>query len=514
MSFELIGYGTNHLAKLNVGLPDTRNSRRLVGFGASSANNAGSGWFQIEAGPGNESIEQEPNDRVAESTQAQIPGVLNGRLDKLGDRDCFKFTAHKGQRVHCEAKTRELGSPCDVNMTLLKSDGSKVAEARQDRETVLDGEIPADGEYILQVEDLLIGGTVAADHVYRICVGEGYSGFALHTQDLQYSAPQGGTFVVKVVAERRAYNGPIELAVDGLGEGVALAGNKLDGAETLLKITLPGSIPAGEIRDATIVGKAKVGEQTVTVPVNQHKPLRVIFPNAISLPTQLEDTVPIAVRPPFPPFFELALADSELYFPQLVGASSFEIHVNRTNGAFKDAVNIVVEGLPAGITAKVVPVGDGLKAYRVSLTGPTNLSEGEFPIRLVGTGTFQEQSRKVVLDNVKLHTTKPLVVSVGMAGPVVAGGQQQAEVKLQRFGDDPQPVRLQVSEGPEGLVVPISITVPKGENLAKIPITAPASVKPGKFDKLIVVATTVVKGQNVMVQSKPASVDVQPAPTK
>ena len=374
MSFELMGYGTNPLAKLHVALPDTRNARRLVCFGAPGANNAGSGWFQVEAGPESESLEQEPNDRLAEATQAQVPGILNGRLDKLGDRDCFKFKAHKGQRVHCEAKTRELGSPCDVNLSLHKADGSRLAKARQDRETVLDADIPDDGEYMLQVEDLLIGGTPAADHVYRIDISEAYSGFALHTQDLQYSAPQGGTFVVKVIAERRAYNGPIELAVDGLGEGVTLAGNKFDGAETLLKITLPANIPSGEIRHATIVGKAKVGEQTVTVPVNQRKPLRAIFPNAESLPTQLENTVAVGVGPPFPPFFDLSLTSSELYFPQLVGALSFDINVSRTNEAFKDAVNIVVEGLPAGITAKVAPVGDGLKALRVSLTGPTNLS--------------------------------------------------------------------------------------------------------------------------------------------
>jgi hypothetical protein len=509
MSFELMGYGTNPLAKLHVGLPDTHHTRRLVRFGAPSANNAGSGWFQVEAGPDTESLEQEPNDHLAEATRTQVPGVINGRLDKLGDRDCFEFNARKGKRVHCEAKTRELGSPCDVNMTLLKSDGAKVAEARQDRETVLDCDIPDDGEYILQVEDLLIGGTAAADHVYRVGISEMYTGFTLHTKDLQYSAPQGGTFVAKLIAERRTYNGPIELVVDGLGAGVALAGNKLHGAETLLKITLPADIPAGEIRDATIVGKAKIGDQTVTVPVDQRKPLRATFPNALSPPTQLKNIVPIGVGPPFPPFFELALASSELYFPQIVGTSSFDISVNRPNGAFKDAVNIVLEGLPSGITAKVAPVDDGLKAMHVSLTGPTNLPEGEFPIRIVGTGTFQEQSRTVVLDNLKLHITKPLVISVAMAGAVVAGKQQQAEVKLQRFGDNPQPIRLQVSEGPEGLMVPISVIVPKDENLAKIQLAADAAVKPGKFTNLIVVATTVVKGQNVTVQSKPASVEIQ-----
>ena len=120
---------------------------------------------------------------------------------------------------------------------------------------------------------------------------------------------------MKVLAQRRGYNGPIELAVEGLGEGVKLEGNTFEGAETLLKITLPASIPAGEIRHATIVGKAKVGEQTVTVPANQREPLLAMFPNALSLPTQLENTIAVGVGPPFPPFFDLSAGKPAALFP-------------------------------------------------------------------------------------------------------------------------------------------------------------------------------------------------------
>ena len=67
-------------------------------------------------------------------------------------------------------------------LSLHKADGSQIAEARQDRQTVLDADIPEDGEYMLQVEDLLVGGTPAADHVYRIDVSEAYSGFSLHAE--------------------------------------------------------------------------------------------------------------------------------------------------------------------------------------------------------------------------------------------------------------------------------------------------------------------------------------------
>jgi hypothetical protein len=368
-SFELAGSDIDPLAKLHVALPDTQNTRRLVSFGVPSAEGVGSGWFQVEAGPETESLEQEPNDSVAEATLAQFPGVLNGRFDKPRDRDYFKFKAQKGQHLRCLSNSRELGSACDVYMSLHKPDGSQIAEARQDRQTVLDVDVPADGEYLLHVEDLLVGGVPAADHVYRIHLSDTYSGFSLHSEALQYSVPQGGTFIVKVLAQRTGYNGPIELAVDGLGEGIKLEGNKFDGAETLLKITLPAGIAAGEVRNATIIGKAKVGEQTVAVPANQHEPLRAIFPNAFSLPTQLENTIAVGVGPAFPPFYDLSLASSQLYFPQLVGTSNFEVNISRTNDAFKDAVSLIVEGLPPGITAEIAPVGDGLKALRVTLKG-------------------------------------------------------------------------------------------------------------------------------------------------
>ncbi len=97
-----------------------------------------------------------------------------------------------------------------------------------------------------------------------------------------------------------------------------------------------------------------------------------------------------------------------------------------------------------------------------------------------------------------------------MAGPIVAGAMQQADVQLQRFGDDPQPVRLQVSDGPAGLSAPIFVSIPADASQIKIPLTADVSAPAGQFNNLIVVATTTVKGQNVSVVSKPAAVEVQP----
>ena len=510
MSFELVGQEPDPPSTLNVSLPEARDAPRLASFSVPSANGGGSGWFQVEANPKSEALEQEPNDSLAAATPSLIPGALNGRLDKSGDHDFFKFQARKGQQVHCVALTRELGSPCDLYLSLQNADGAQIAVARQERRTVLDAEIPADGEYALRVEDLLVDGS--AGHVYRIDVSGAYSGYSLYAEQTQYTAPQGGTFVVKVLAQRRGYGGPIELGVEGLGDGVALEGQVFDGAEALLKITLPPSIAAGELRHATIVGKAKVGEESVAASVHQREPLLAMFPNALSFPTPLETLIAVGVAAPFPPFFDLSLADAQLYFPQLVGDSTFDVNIVRKNDGFKEAVSLTLDGLPEGVTAEVAPVEDGQKALRVRLKGPVDLADGEFPVRIVGTAKFQDQTHSVALANLTLRVTKPLVVSVAMAGPIVVGGQQQAEVQLQRFGDDPQAVRLQVSEGPAGLSAPIFVTIPSDASLAKIPFIAAADASPGTFDNLVVIASTTVKGENVTVLSKPASVEIQPPP--
>jgi hypothetical protein len=505
-SFQLIGKAIDQTGPVHVRLP-TGPAPELVSFGIESAE-GGSGWFQVEANPGEQSLEQEPNNVIERATVGKVPGSLNGRLEHPGDRDYFRVQANKGQRLRSRALTRELGSPCDLYLSLHRADGSRIAEARQERETVLDVEIPDDGEYLFQVEDLNSGGS--AEHIYRIDVEEKFFGFSLHAENMQYVAPHSGTVVVKVLAQRSGYDGPIELAVEGLGEGVKLEGNTLVGAETLLRVTLPPSVPQGSIRLAKIIGSAKVGEQTFTVTANQRGPLLAMFPNALSLPTPLEETVAIGVGPPFAPYFDLVVAGNEAYFPQLVGTSTFEIEIKRTNEAFKDEVALTVDGLPEGVTAEIAKVDDGLKAYRVTLNGPAEIEEGTFPIRIVGTARFQEQSQNVTLDEVNLRVTKPLVVSLNVPGPIPVGGSIEAEILLRRFAVEPEPVRVQVSDGPAGLLAPIFVDIPADSSQAKISLNTTSAAVPGKYGNLTVVASTTVQGQNITVTSAPVSVEIQP----
>ncbi|NOZ38736.1 MAG: hypothetical protein GXP24_00745 [Planctomycetes bacterium] len=508
-SFQLLSSTTDQLTPLHVALPKVFGSS-LVSFGVKNNPRGGTGWFQVESNPGSQSLEQEPNDELQEATEVVFPGVINGRLEKPGDRDHFRFQATKGQRLHCVARTRELGSPCDLYLSLHKTDGSRIALAPQARRTVLNILIPADGEYVLRVEDLLSGGS--PEHIYRLDMKDAFSGFELHAEKNEYVAPQGGTVVVKVLAKRTGFTGPLELAVEGLGPGVSLENKKLEGAETLLKITLPTELPQGVMRLVKIIGKAKEGDHFFTVAANQREPLRVLFPSTNSLPTPLVETIALGVGPPFASYFELAVPGNKAYFPQLVGTSTFDIEIKRINEAFKAEVALVVNGLPEGVTAEIAPVEKGLKAYRVTLKGPPEIGVGSFPISIVGTGKFQEQTKVVPLENVTLQITKPLVVQLTLPGPLVAGSSQEAVITLHRFGAEPQPVRVHVSDGPAGLSAPIFVTIPSDANQAKIRLAAAADALPGKFENLTVVASTTVQGQNIVVQSEPVSGEIQTPP--
>jgi hypothetical protein len=366
---------------------------------------------------------------------------------------------------------------------------------------------------VLHIENLMVGESGAgARHIYRVNVVADDPGFALNAELPQYTAPEGGTLVTKVLAQRRGYDGPIMLEVEGLGDGTSLEGKLLEGGEGVLKVRVPAGLRSGELRQVRIKGRPVDRDDVPAAYANQRGPLAALFPNVPSLPTLLENAIAVGIGPPFPPFFELSVADQPVYFPQLVGESTFDVAIARKNGEFRDAVALVIEGLPEGVTADVTPVDDGQAALRVQLKGPADLPEGAHTIHIAGAGKFQEQAQTFSLANIPLQVTRPLVVSISLPAPIIVGGEQVATIRVRRFGSEPQPVRVQVDDGPAGVSAPIFVTIPADASEATIPLHAAADAAPGAFDNLVVAASTTVAGQAIEVRSLPAHLEIQAAP--
>ena len=109
-----------------------------------------------------------------------LPAVLNGQI-MPGDIDRFRFQARKGQRLVAAAEARELMPYLadavpgwfEATLTLRDAKGRELAWGDRWRfhpDPVMCYEIPADGEYMLEVRDSIYRGR--QDFVYRITLGE------------------------------------------------------------------------------------------------------------------------------------------------------------------------------------------------------------------------------------------------------------------------------------------------------------------------------------------------------
>lgn len=482
MTLALAADCTTSAVPMGVKLPD--------GAGSTAVTVASSDW--------DEATETEPNDAPDVANVVALPGALNGRADHPRDRDTFTFHAPADARYLIRVQTRSLGSPADVSLRIVNADGAQLMELENaggnDREAEF--KAPAEGDYRLVVEELYR--RAGSDFTYRVELLPFEPGFTLTTDAEKWDVPRGGVFVTKVTAARREYNGPITLSVEGLGEGLQLAGNQIaEGQnETVLQVTLPEAIEPGRFSSVRIVGRAQVGDKQL-VATAQSRPLLTAALSGLAYPpATVNGALGLGVGPVFPDFFKLALDRGSIPFPRLIGASSFTVKTERLNG-FEDAVALSVEGLPPGMSADVKPLEKGQNEVALTLTGPSLLSEGPYTVRVVGQATFKNQPKRVVLDEVPLRVVDPLQAGAELPAPLTAGASSPLKVRVTRFGDA-APVRVSLAKLPAGVTTSSEVTVAPDQQEIELPLTAAADAAPGDYADVELIATSEVKGLTVL----------------
>lgn len=115
-----------------------------------------------------------------EAMEVTLPATLNGQI-MPGGVDRFRFPARKGERVVVVARARALipylsdAVPgwFQATLALYDAHGKEVAYAddyRFNPDPVLSAEMPADGEYLLEIRDSIYRGR--EDFIYRLTVGQ------------------------------------------------------------------------------------------------------------------------------------------------------------------------------------------------------------------------------------------------------------------------------------------------------------------------------------------------------
>ncbi len=196
--------------------------------------------------------------------------VINGGLDRAGERDVFPIQARAGQPLHFWTIAAQIGVPhLDSVLELRDAGGKKLAE----NDDVVAGQgtlignpdsslfytPKQDGLLYLAVADRLKRGGVGFQ--YRLKVASDRPGFQLFTTPENFAVERGGSAQIKVHLVREAgFAGEVSVWFEGMPPGVEAPRGKFradqlfepnaDGADMIIpeiafRINMPATLAAG-----------------------------------------------------------------------------------------------------------------------------------------------------------------------------------------------------------------------------------------------------------------------------
>lgn len=202
---------------------------------------------------------------VPEAQDIAVPGVVAGRISKVGQIDNFAFAAKKGDRFTFETTARRAQSSLDSIIAIYDEKGKRLLEAddAQVHKIAYSDSLtefwaaPADGKYIVEVRDLHLRG--GQEFTYSLAITRSEPHFTLHTDmdKVLICGDTGAQLFVKCV-RKNGFLGDIDLKVEGLPKGVRAECGKIlasgmDGS--ILFYAEPGTKPTAT--PMRITGTAK-----------------------------------------------------------------------------------------------------------------------------------------------------------------------------------------------------------------------------------------------------------------
>jgi hypothetical protein len=356
-----------------------------------------------------QSSEAEPNNTAKTATRANLGDDLNGRLETSDDVDNFVFHASAGELVRFKSISRRLGSPADVVLRVLDTQGNPLAaaESQGSEEATLWVTFPAAADYTLEVRDLNHRGNPR--FVYHIDVvaepsqptkepprkeqspkAPKHVARHVHTFTLNAAAdsvviPAGGTAAIPVSSVRSHYNGSIFVQAVDLPPGVKSRPTWIGGGEDLAELTLQstGELPAGVIHSIRIVGSPEHSDATVMAQATEA--VRTQLGNMPYPPLGLCGNLALVAGPR--PNFTLHTEPGEIVLSP-DHSTTCKLIAERQMG-FVDEIALAVsplkKGLPPGVSVNVKPIAKGGHSAEITFTANGKADPTVATVVLVGT---------------------------------------------------------------------------------------------------------------------------------
>ena len=305
-----------------------------------------------------ECAEQEPNDDPAHAQTITLPVIVNGRIDRPGDCDVFRFEGRAGQKIIAEIDARKLDSPLDSVLKLTDAGGRQLAlnDDYDDKgvglmthhaDSLIAVTLPADGTYYLHLADVQQKG--GEDYAYRLRVSEPRPDFALLVTPSSVNVRAGASVPITVHAVRRdGFAGEIAIALKDAPKGFSLGGGRVPAGQDQTRFTLMApQTPPDKPLDLRIEGRAMIQGREIVRQATPAEDMMQAFIYHHLVPMQSLSVAVIGrerLRAPWK-----LLGEMPVKLP-LGGTASVRFSMPR--GPVLDKVQLTLHDAPAGISVQ------------------------------------------------------------------------------------------------------------------------------------------------------------------
>ena len=403
--------------------------------------------------------------------------VMNGRIDKPGEVDRYRMRVRPGQRLSFRIDAEALGtSQLDGLLTIYDAEGEKSLASADDGvgyDPRLNFDVPAGvDEIIVAIEDLYRRGGPA--FAYRLCAQARVDDVTLRVEQPFINIARQDRAVVKVLAERRGYDGAIQLTIPRDVEGITARG---------------GTIPAGQNEGFLILtASADAPLRAFSLPITGEfgspaQPIRREvtsghtrdFPGAEGVPIAVARRKPISVN----------LVENHLRIAQGFSAT-LALTAKRDDGVDGEIRVELARRRGGGRRGRRSAVRGGSGKFEekstkseVRFTASATAPIGTTYSLIVATIELDGEPVSVTLPPVVIEVVPPFSLEVLTPPAAIApGGETKLVGLVRRVAPFDEDVRIEVPDLPAG-VSATAIDVAAGQFVFEMPLKTTSVAQPG-----------------------------------
>jgi hypothetical protein len=484
------------------------------------------------------------NDTADTAQELTLPCEVAGRIEKVRDRDWYRFSVKKGETYSIEVYGDRLGSTLDMYFKLHEVKSSKVQEL-DDNPDVLHPlqfytrtEDPQryrltateDATYLLQVSSREADIQAGPRHLYRLRITEEKPDFRLIVLPPATNGPdsvllyRGTSQAYSVLVWRQdGFNGDITLSAEGLPPGVTCAPQVVGPGARQGALVLTASADAASWTGTfTVKGRAVIAGKTVEV---EARPADVTW----SVGNQNVPTVARLSRG-----LALAVRDGALFHftakaekTDVLSGEKLTVSLNLTPvaGEFKGPVQVTLlnpmqqqlatfnNNQPLTLSAgkETTAVLDLKSALPPGTYTFAVRAQGQVPYHRDPEGKQKATATVYVAAAPLTVTVVPKQLATVKVSPgtpnLKIGAETEVTVKVDRMYDFAGEFKVQLILGNDAKGISAEeVTIPAGKDEVKLPIKVAAGTASGGRNNLVVRATALFNGKTPTTQEAKISV--------